>query len=55
MTIAQVLRKEADDCELSSSDTRNTSENRNIFHVATIVLRSIADRLDQSDQDEKNT
>lgn len=43
--IGDVIRNEAMECAKSSVNMDNTSENRNIFHVVSIILNGIADNL----------
>lgn len=50
MTTAEAIKQEADDCAKSANDQRNTPENRQIFHVLSIVLRGISDRLEYGER-----
>lgn len=45
MTTKEAIKQEADECAKSAKDQRNTPEDREIFHVLSIVLDGIADKL----------
>lgn len=46
LNIPSVIRTEAIECAGSSANMRNTPEDREIFHVVSIVLAGIADKLE---------
>lgn len=43
--LADIIKTEADECAKSAEDMRNTPQNREIFHVVSIVLNGIAEKL----------
>jgi len=50
MKTFEAIKQEADECAKSAEDQRNTPENRQIFHVVSIVLRGISDRLEYGER-----
>ncbi len=50
MKTFKAIAQEADDCAKSADDQRNTPENRQIFHVLSIVLIGISDRLEYGER-----
>ena len=51
MTAKQALEQEALDCAFSAADFRNAPEDREIFHVLSVVLRNVADKIDEPRKD----
>jgi len=47
MTAKEAIDEEAAACLKSSKDQRNTPEDREIFHILSIVLQGIADRISE--------
>jgi hypothetical protein len=46
--ISEAIRKEAIDCKISAADMRNTPDDRNVFHVVSIILEGIAEKIEKA-------
>jgi hypothetical protein len=45
MTAKEAIKQEAEECAKSATNQRNTPEDREIFHVLSIVLGGMADKI----------